>query len=303
VRLSPLGTSASNWPIVPAQSDRWWLMWISWWNENLYGKPKYSEKACLNVTLSTINPIWLDLGSNPGRRGVKSATNRLRYVTAQNIVPRWRCLLGYRLRHSVFHTPFIADYTVSLTIALLQTVLSLTVLTIHTSRRLSWPSTISVGARLFTVDSRLSLPLLSPTTDYCLRRLAHRLSAGSLRQLSRLTLFAGWLADWLSSPAGSLPLCLRWLAHCLSVFAGWLTHFFFTLRNSCLKIGMCGRYSQYLVPRFVSALWRVGYRGNVCCVFTMPSSGFILGIANLYHGYNNVSLRRCVAVTIYPAVG
>jgi hypothetical protein len=44
-------------------------------------------------------------------------------------------------------------------------------------------------------------------------------------------LFAGWLTDSLSSPAGSL-----------------------TLRNSCLKVGMCGRYSQHLVPRFVSAL-------------------------------------------------
>jgi hypothetical protein len=32
-------------------------------------------------------------------------------------------------------------------------------------------------------------------------------------------------------------------------------------------------------------------------------SGFILGIANRYHGYKNVSLRRCVAVTIYLAVG
>jgi hypothetical protein len=44
-----------------------------------------------------------------------------------------------------------------------QTVLSLTVLTIHPFCRLSSPSTISVGARLFTVDSRLSLSLLSPT--------------------------------------------------------------------------------------------------------------------------------------------
>jgi hypothetical protein len=98
-----------------------------------------------------------------------------------NIVPWWRYLLGYRLHHSVIRTPFIADYTVGLTIALLQTVLSLTVLSIHTFRRLSWPSTISVGARLFTVDSRLSLPLLSPTTLLALTGWLSRLTDFSLR--------------------------------------------------------------------------------------------------------------------------
>jgi hypothetical protein len=85
--------------------------------------------------------------------------------------------------------------------------------------------------------------------------------------------FAGWLTDSLSSPAGSLIdsvfagwlagwLCLRRLARSLSVFAGWLTDSLpapsFTLRKSCLKVGMCGQYSQHLVPRFVSELWQVG---------------------------------------------
>jgi hypothetical protein len=36
VRLSPLGTSATNWPIVPASDDRWWV-WCSRWNENWQG--------------------------------------------------------------------------------------------------------------------------------------------------------------------------------------------------------------------------------------------------------------------------
>jgi hypothetical protein len=76
VRLSPLGTSATVWPIVPAPDDRWW-MWSSRWNENWQGKPKYSEKTCPSVTLSTTNPILPDLGSNTGRRGGKPATNRL----------------------------------------------------------------------------------------------------------------------------------------------------------------------------------------------------------------------------------
>jgi hypothetical protein len=40
VRLSPLGTSVNNWPIVPAPGGRWWWMWGSRWNENWQGKPK-----------------------------------------------------------------------------------------------------------------------------------------------------------------------------------------------------------------------------------------------------------------------
>jgi hypothetical protein len=49
-------------------------MWGSWWNENLQGKPKYSEKTRLNATLSTANPTCRDLGSNLDRRGVRRAT-------------------------------------------------------------------------------------------------------------------------------------------------------------------------------------------------------------------------------------
>jgi hypothetical protein len=32
VRLSPLGTSATNWPIVPALDNRWWMwkQWVEW---------------------------------------------------------------------------------------------------------------------------------------------------------------------------------------------------------------------------------------------------------------------------------
>jgi hypothetical protein len=44
--------------------------------------PKYSEKTCPSATLSTTNPTWPDLGSNPGRRGGKPATNRLSYGAA-----------------------------------------------------------------------------------------------------------------------------------------------------------------------------------------------------------------------------
>jgi hypothetical protein len=36
VRLSPLGTLATNWPTVPARDDRLWV-WSSQWNENGQG--------------------------------------------------------------------------------------------------------------------------------------------------------------------------------------------------------------------------------------------------------------------------
>jgi hypothetical protein len=72
---------ATNWPIVPAPDDRWWVR-SSRWNENRQGKPKYLEKICPSATLSTTNPTWLDLGSNPDRRGGKPATNRLSYGSA-----------------------------------------------------------------------------------------------------------------------------------------------------------------------------------------------------------------------------
>jgi hypothetical protein len=57
-------------------------MCSSRWNENWHGKPKYSKKAYPGATLSTTNPTWRGLGSNPGRRGGKPATNRLSYGTA-----------------------------------------------------------------------------------------------------------------------------------------------------------------------------------------------------------------------------
>jgi hypothetical protein len=44
---------------------------------------KYSDKTCANDTFSTTDPTWADLGSNPGRRGGKPATNRLSYGTAR----------------------------------------------------------------------------------------------------------------------------------------------------------------------------------------------------------------------------
>jgi hypothetical protein len=77
VQLGPLGTAATDWPIVACPG--WLLWWRIWWNEDWQGKPKYSEEPRPSTTLSTTNPTWLDPGSNPGRRGGKPATNRLSY--------------------------------------------------------------------------------------------------------------------------------------------------------------------------------------------------------------------------------
>jgi hypothetical protein len=86
VRLSPLGTLATNWTTVPAPGDRWWWMWSSRWSENWQRKSQYSEKTCPSATLSTINATWLDLGSKQGRHSGKPATNGLSYSTALRYV-------------------------------------------------------------------------------------------------------------------------------------------------------------------------------------------------------------------------
>jgi hypothetical protein len=65
VRLSPLLTPATIWPIVPAVDGWWWWWWVcsGQWND-WQEKPKYSGKTCLNATLSTTNPKWPYPGYN-----------------------------------------------------------------------------------------------------------------------------------------------------------------------------------------------------------------------------------------------
>jgi hypothetical protein len=43
---------------------------------------EFAGETCPRATLSTTNPTWPDLGSSPGGRGGKPATNRLSYDTA-----------------------------------------------------------------------------------------------------------------------------------------------------------------------------------------------------------------------------
>jgi hypothetical protein len=84
VRLSPLGTAAIVWPIVPAPDVRWWWWWLwsSWWNANWQGKLKYCEKTYPSATLSTTNPTWPDPDSNLDHCSGKLATIHLSYGTA-----------------------------------------------------------------------------------------------------------------------------------------------------------------------------------------------------------------------------
>jgi hypothetical protein len=108
VRLSPLGTSATNWLILPAPDDKWWV-WNSRWNESWQGKPKYSEKTCSSASLSTTNPTWPDLGSNPGRSGGKPATNHLSYDTAHY----WKVCPSVRILACGFETTGLHCITVA----------------------------------------------------------------------------------------------------------------------------------------------------------------------------------------------
>jgi hypothetical protein len=83
-KLGPRGTSATEWPIVPAPGD--YDDGEFGWMKIGMGKPKYSEKTYPSATLSTTNPTWPDPGSNPSRRGGKPATNRLSYGAAIIII-------------------------------------------------------------------------------------------------------------------------------------------------------------------------------------------------------------------------
>jgi hypothetical protein len=85
-----------------------------------------------------------------------------------------------------------------------------------------------------------------------------------------------WLStDLLCSEAGCRLKASGSLPDCKT--ANWLHSEILVLKSA--------RASRHLPQLFIYALKRVGYRGDVCCPCTMYSSGFILGIANHYHGY------------------
>jgi hypothetical protein len=126
------------------------------------------------------------------------------------------------------------------------------VLTVHTFRQLPWPSTISVGADY------------SPSTlaNYSLGSRWLTLQTNCLRRRRRL--FTGSLTLWTSCSATTTT----------PVTVGIQP-----------KVAFVRLDRSHLAQPFRNALSWVGYWGNICCLFTMYSSGFILGIANRYHGY------------------
>jgi hypothetical protein len=73
--LGPLGTSATNWPIVPASLDNYDDGEISGMIGR--GKSKYSEKTCPSAALSTTSPTCCPdattrLSYSPALRGLVS---------------------------------------------------------------------------------------------------------------------------------------------------------------------------------------------------------------------------------------
>jgi hypothetical protein len=76
--LGPLGTAATNRPIVPAPST-----YDDGEIGGMIGRGNRStrEKTCPSAALSTTKPTCFP-DANPGRRGGKPATNRLSYGTA-----------------------------------------------------------------------------------------------------------------------------------------------------------------------------------------------------------------------------
>jgi hypothetical protein len=109
VKLSPLVTSATIWPIVPAPDDRWWWwLWSNRWNANWQGKQKYSEKTCPSAILSTTNPTWMT------RARTRAATVGSRRLTAwamarpTDILPNF--VFGFLVRTNWKHCALVWLY-------------------------------------------------------------------------------------------------------------------------------------------------------------------------------------------------
>jgi hypothetical protein len=97
---SPNWVHSARRPLVAHCTCPGWLWgWRIWWNENLQGNPKYSEKTYPSATLSTTNPTLRHPGANPDLRCGKPANNRLSYGAAQEIYVSY--MMEYDLWFSV----------------------------------------------------------------------------------------------------------------------------------------------------------------------------------------------------------
>jgi hypothetical protein len=84
VRLSPLGTSATNGLLYQPRMIDYDKCGAVGGMRIGRGIRSTRKKTCLSDTLSTTNPTWSDPGSNRVRRGGKPATNRLSYGKAMS---------------------------------------------------------------------------------------------------------------------------------------------------------------------------------------------------------------------------
>jgi hypothetical protein len=115
VRLSPVGTAATTGLLHQHQMMIVIIEQLEEWR--LAGKQKYSENTCHSATLSTTNPTWPDRGSNPGRRCVKPATNRLSYgAAASTFIKSQISNITYFWWHS-FQPAMISFFTTLLVLA------------------------------------------------------------------------------------------------------------------------------------------------------------------------------------------
>jgi hypothetical protein len=64
-----------------------------WWDDADRGIQSCRKGTCCSAILSTTNRTWTELGSNPGLRGERPATNRLSHGTARRppciLQPLW----------------------------------------------------------------------------------------------------------------------------------------------------------------------------------------------------------------------
>jgi hypothetical protein len=86
VQLGPLGTSAINWPIVPAPVIMRMENMVEWW---LAGETEVLGENLPQVRFVDHKCHMTWPGANQDRRGGKSATNRLSYGTALFCVLLW----------------------------------------------------------------------------------------------------------------------------------------------------------------------------------------------------------------------
>jgi hypothetical protein len=202
-------------------------------------------------------------------------------IQDDHIVPCWRYLLGLQTTPLSYSQAFIADFFY---------------FRLHRRYYNRSILTQTVSTIALSVDSRV--PRQFP---YCTVLLALLYSKAGRWLLTALRSVCP-LSCSSSSPTASFLLSLS--LPFLSSRRVRLVFFFLVTVEIQPKVACDGPDRSHLAQLFRYPLSRVGYRGDVCCPLTMHSSGFILGTANLYHGYRfAVEWQRhsCTGDSVAPA--